>query len=90
MSDCRRKYSVLGIADIPCALPCDAQEFVRFLTDINFFGGNVDPWKGLWGDWGFRGVAALPEVRAGNALGGGAFDHVGCHRRKIPFGNSVS
>ena len=34
------------------------------------------------GDWGFRGVAALPEVRAGNALGGGAMPSSEYFRRQ--------
>jgi hypothetical protein len=89
MSDCRRKYSVLGIADNPCALPFKAQEFVRFLTDINFFGGNVDPWKGAVGIGAFGGVprsqGSVQVTRSGaeRSLTLGV-------RRKIPFGNSVS
>ena len=63
MSACRRKYSELGIVQIPCALPCNAQRFVRFLIDINFFGGNVDPSARRCGDR--RGAARAPELPRG-------------------------
>jgi hypothetical protein len=86
MSACRRKYSELGIVQIPCALPCNAQRFVRFLIDINFFGGNVDPSARRCGDR--RGGCESAGTAQGSAPTtrsvGAAFDQVGFQERKVP------
>ena len=86
MSACRRKYSELGIVQIPCALPCNAQRFVRFLIDINFFGGNVDPSARRCGDR--RGGCESAGTAQGSAPTtrsvGVAFDQGGFQERKVP------
>ena len=52
---------------IPCALPCNAQPFVRFLTDVNFFGGNVDPLGGGGAKGCVVGVWSTPQRSKGSA-----------------------
>ena len=86
MSACRRKYSELGIVQIPCALPCNAQRFVRFLIDINFFWRECGPLgAALWGSsGGLRKRRNCPGVRTNNALRWRSFDQGGFRNGRFP------
>jgi hypothetical protein len=86
MSACRRKYSELGIVQIPCALPCNTQRFVRFLIDINFFWRECGPLgAALWGSSGGCESAGTAQGSAPTTRSVGvAFDQGGFQERKVP------
>ena len=72
----------------PRALPCNAQRFVRFLTDINFFWrecGPLGPRRGAVGIvGGLRERRNCPGSAPTTRSVGVAFDQVGFQERKVP------